>query len=275
MKMLLHPQTEQLELRTDASAMAVHHALDVVLDGDIAINDGDLRYRFAANSVFPEVSRGNATLIPTTSHVEITDESGAPLLVEAGQPQLVSSDPLSACVAAHASAHTGTDRTLNLRLIYDIYATGDMLMTCEIHNPHRAMHPDGIWDLGDAGSAFINSLSIRLAEIAPQQVHCRVETGGHWHTSANDFAIHQASSGGEHWDCPTHVNRFNQCTNEFRGYRYSMAGEDSLEGKRASPTIIVESENNACMSVTPLEFWQNFPKRLARKGDAVIIDLFP
>lgn len=277
LKVLVQPAQCDLRLYPEHHASVSPAGLKVKDHEVIEVTDGELNYAFAAGEVFPKISLGAVELVPEATTLVVTDEADAELDVRIDSPELIAHDELSVRIGVNGVVHTGPNRQLNLRCLYDIYGSGDIEMICEVHNPHRAMHPEGIWDLGDAGSTFINSMSLNLAGVAQKKVQCRLEKGGAWlqHETAAEFTLHQASSGGEHWDCPTHVNRHNQCTNEFSGYRYTAWTTQPVEGSRASPSLIMESAQKASISITPVEFWQNFPKRLTCKNDQITIDLFP
>ncbi len=100
-----------------------------------------------------------------------------------------------------------------------------------LHNPRRARHRGGLWDLGDAGSTYFRDLSLQLGLSGPG--HCRI----HWNeevdgpvqaTDAESFEIYQDSSGGENWQSRNHVNRFGKIPCRFRGYRVTNVGKMSF-----------------------------------------------
>ena len=105
-----------------------------------------------------------------------------------------------------------------------------------VHNPRRASHPGGLWDLGDAGSVFFRDLSLglRLRGAAPR-VRWTAESGTLAdQTGAATLELYQDSSGGENWQSKNHVNRKGEVPLAFRGYRLRRDGVEET-GLRASP----------------------------------------
>jgi hypothetical protein len=144
-----------------------------------------------------------------------------------------------------------------------------------VHNPRAAWHPGGLWDLGDAGSATFEDLSLCLHPARPA-------TGVLWSdapdvpvaAAAAPFVLHQDSSGGDAWDSENHVGADGKLTVSFRGYR-ATAGDGAVrDGLRATPRLVVETaETRIAASVEG--FWQNFPKALRWDGTRLQVGLFP
>ena len=147
-----------------------------------------------------------------------------------------------------------------------------------LHNPRRARHRGGLWDLGDPGSLFFRDFSLRLGldEAGPRRIRWIEEPDGPERTAeagAGDFEIYQDSSGGENWRSRNHVNRFEQVPCRFRGYRVRRDAESS-SGLRASPIVSVEAPAATITAAIP-EFWQQFPKAIDCSGLALHLRLFP
>jgi hypothetical protein len=145
-----------------------------------------------------------------------------------------------------------------------------------LHNPKRARHKRGLWDLGDAGSALFRGLatSLTLKRGAAQRMM--------WQTApdatpvvaaAEPFEIYQASSGGENWQCKNHVDRSGQVPCAFRGYRVRRGGEET-SGLRANPVVGMSGPSGSVCVAVP-EFWQQFPKAIAAREQTLRVDLFP
>ena len=92
--------------------------------------------------------------------------------------------------------------------------------------------------------------------------------------ATSNLLIYQDSSGGENWKSRNHVNRNNEVTNSFRGYRIYEDGQLRSEGLRANPVISITDEQKQ-ISGTVQYFWQNFPKALEVKSNTLTIRLFP
>ena len=112
-----------------------------------------------------------------------------------------------------------------------------------IHNPSRARHPRGLWDLGDPGSVLFRSLhvEITLPEANPQQIQSREQLADDWRQQA--------------------------------GGQFEIA-ERTGKGPRATPLVaLTAGDSRAAAGIA--EFWQQFPKSLEAQGNKLRIGLFP
>ncbi|MBD3673126.1 MAG: hypothetical protein HUJ26_06325 [Planctomycetaceae bacterium] len=145
-----------------------------------------------------------------------------------------------------------------------------------LHNPRRAQHPGGIWDLGDKGSIFFRELSV--------QVHFRQsnesilswsvdEDGPVNNRQVRYVKLYQDSSGGENWNSRNHVNAEGEIVPQFRGFQLDIDGQQE-RGDRATPSMGVSNERYAIGVVYP-EFWQQFPKSLELSTSRLAVELFP
>ncbi|GGX49713.1 hypothetical protein GCM10007392_16350 [Saccharospirillum salsuginis] len=147
-----------------------------------------------------------------------------------------------------------------------------------LHNPKRSQHPGGLWDLGDPGSIHFQSTFLELQ--TGQQVERSLALGSSEETSpelplSGTVTLHQASSGGQHWDSKNHVDASGCITPEFIGYRLSdNQGRVLKSGLRPDPVIFVRSESNKFQISMPL-FWQNFPSALSVSEYVVQCHFFP
>ncbi len=154
--------------------------------------------------------------------------------------------------------------------------TGLVRLRLTLHNPNRARHRGGLWDLGDPGSIFFRAffaeieLSGSEAPVIRRQAEpdqpAAEQTGG-------ELEVYQDSSGGENWQSRNHVTRLGKVPCAFRGYRLrDPQGESS--GLRASPIASLQSEHGTVSAALP-EFWQQFPKAMGVSGRCLRVDLFP
>jgi len=145
-----------------------------------------------------------------------------------------------------------------------------------IHNPRRARHRGGLWDLGDPNSLLFRelSLAVGLRDDGPIEVRW-TEVPDRPLQRADDsaFEIHQESSGGENWNSRNHVNRNGVVPLRFRGYLATAGGEER-RGERASPIVELRSLGGRVAAAVP-EFWQQFPKAITANDRALRIHLFP
>src|SRR5262249_52873017 len=144
-----------------------------------------------------------------------------------------------------------------------------------VHNPDRARHPGGVWDLGDRGSMFFRDLSLELP--LPGEGAARVswaaEPGEAPRSAEGPFEVYQDSSGGENWRSRNHVNRDGRVPCSFRGYRVRAPGVEAA-GLHANPVVAVEAPGGWVSAAVP-EFWQQFPKTLAVRGRTLRVAFFP
>lgn len=166
-------------------------------------------------------------------------------------------------------------------------------MRLTIHNPRRARHAGGLWDLGDPGSVLFGSLDLvaqftdhgdggaivaadDTAKLLPvDRVYWRAEPDepSHVFSGTELLAIEQVSSGGENWQSANHVDRRGRVSETYRGYVIRPTGRKT-RGLRASPVIARVGERSATAVAVP-EFWQQFPKRLSASGKRIDVELFP
>ncbi len=154
--------------------------------------------------------------------------------------------------------------------------TGLVQFRLTVHNPKRARHPGGLWDLGDAGSMCFRDLSLALSlpESARSRIFYATEVGQALQLAGSaDLEIYQDSSGGENWQSRNHVNRNGQVPCSFRGYRVRR-GTEEISGLRASPLVSITG-TNGCVTAAVPEFWQQFPKALEVRDGRLCIGLFP
>lgn len=139
-----------------------------------------------------------------------------------------------------------------------------------LHNPAAARHPGGLWDLGDPASILLKEVTATLAFPEGGSTSLQVEDGSQWLSGGPAGFLFQASSGGDHWDARTHVDRTAQVPLAFKGYQASLGGE-SVDGLRASPLLF----HSAGVGIYLDRFWQNFPKALAWNAREISLQLFP
>jgi hypothetical protein len=154
--------------------------------------------------------------------------------------------------------------------------TGLVRVALTVHNPRRARHPGGLWDLGDRGSVFFRDLSLelRLRSSAAPEVSLAAEAGQPASpVGTGTLELYQDSSGGENWQSRNHVNRDGRVPVSFRGYRLRRGGAEQC-GLRASPVICLRGTAGGVTVAVP-EFWQQFPKALEVADRLLCVRLFP
>jgi hypothetical protein len=167
-----------------------------------------------------------------------------------------------------------------------------------IHNPRAAVHPGGLWDLGDPGSIYFKDLSLIFAlncEPADTQISyslyedpvptiydhlgpdaerrgCAMETVGC--APRSKLTIYQDSSGGENWGSRNHVNWNNEVKTSFRGFRVFLNDKAIASGLRANPFVCLKGPKSS-IAVGIQQFWQNFPKALDAEENELYLRFFP
>jgi len=158
------------------------------------------------------------------------------------------------------------------------FYAGHSFCMCDftILNPKAATHPEGFWDLGNAGSIFFKELSldINLSSTELSDTLWRTEPFAPIESVQEDLVIYQDSSGGGNWQSRNHINRHKKNPLGFKGYRVLSSGKKISEGLRASPVISVTNGHHA-ITATMKDFWQNFPSAIESSGNGIRISLFP
>jgi len=204
--------------------------------------------------------------------VQLTTRWGNRRTFEFGAIEVAESGPIRATLVRHAKC-AGLRLTCRLSLF-----AGTGLVRCELilHNPRRAKHSGGYWDLGDPGSILFRGLSL--------DVHAAV-AGAHrtlWqanpkepleHTVGNVLEIFQESSGGENWRSRNHVNRNGEVPLRFRGYRIRTA-ETQSHGNRANPVAALTWQRVGIACAVE-DFWQKFPTAITIEKNRLSAKVFP
>ena len=186
--------------------------------------------------------------------------------------------PICITLRTEGSWQTDTEETLaRFDCSLRFYAENDTVeLTVCIHNPKRARHPGGLWDLGDPGSIHFRELMVSVKNHDSQTTWLKAEPD-HLplaEKATEELYLYQDSSGGNQWQSRNHINAKGKLTTRFRGYRL-QSGRKTLEtGNRASPVIALESAYQT-IQVSMQHFWQNFPSSLGVRNQELIVGLFP
>jgi hypothetical protein len=214
-------------------------------------------------------------LEPESSGILLTDQEGRQGRPQAERVNVEACGPVRATVK-YEGMFTGRVHC-RFTVRYCFFRMSNLVrVRLTLHNPNRARHSGGLWDLGDAGSMFFRDLSLRIRlkcagrhrvawTAEPQQAGESAEEG--------PLEIFQASSGGDNWQSKNHVNRTGQVPCPFRGYRVRSPGKEVF-GLRANPVISVRTSAGTVAVAIP-EFWQQFPKALDARGRDLWVRLFP
>ena len=174
------------------------------------------------------------------------------------------------------AAFAGSVRARLLARLCFFAGTGLVRLRLTLHNPNRARHLGGLWDLGDPGSMLFRDLSLELnlqSGVAERLSWIAEKDAEHADGLSEQFEIYQESSGGANWQSRNHVNRHGKVPFSFRGYKV-RSGNTEKFGHRASPVLAFHGSAGGVTVALP-EFWQQFPKALKVDGQTLSVGLFP
>jgi len=218
---------------------------------------------------------GQEGLIPGSAQATLTDHKGRVLLPRVERTVVESRGPVR--VTFRSEGSFGGRNQCRFVARTSFFANTALTRVClTVHNPKRAVHSGGLWDLGDRGSILFRDLSLNLSlggTVDPEVLW----TPEHGTTASNiaseSLVIDQLGSGGVNWQSPNHVNRNGRQPCPFQGYRVQEGARETY-GLRASPVVLLKGDNRALAVAVP-EFWQQFPKALRVNGRMVSVGLFP
>lgn len=218
---------------------------------------------------------GRDVVVPGSIRTILTDARGREGGPRFNGAVVESQGPVRATVRLDGQFRGRAPCRFTVRLCF-FAGTGLVRFRLTLHNPRRARHPGGIWDLGDPGSVLFRDLSLVLGldgtgdrrvtwTAEPNQLTQSLVDGA--------LEIYQDSSGGENWRSRNHFNREGWIPVSYCGYRVRAAGSEQ-SGLRASPTVELQGESGRVAAAIP-EFWQQFPKALEVEDRNLRVRLFP
>lgn len=153
--------------------------------------------------------------------------------------------------------------------------TGHVKCDVKLHNPNRAAHKGGVWDLGDAGSIHFDSFILECERSVPANtIHWKAEFDhADCSSGGGSLSIYQDSSGRENWQSRNHCNAEGRVPCRFSGYEL-RASARSEKGQHASPTVALEGGDGNLTVAVP-EFWQQFPTSISAESASIRVGLFP
>jgi hypothetical protein len=160
--------------------------------------------------------------------------------------------------------------------LHSYFPTGLLKLDVRLHNPRRARHKGGLWDLGDAGAIRFRAFDVEVVPAADDSAELtwQAEPARPRQTApTGPVRIYQSSSGKGNWQSRNHVNAAGEVPCQFRGYRVDAPGREH-SGEHAQPLFQLAGGNQS-LSVCVPEFWQQFPKALEWSDNRIRIGLFP
>jgi hypothetical protein len=272
-------QVKDLELvkLQEPNATTGHEpAIEQTSDGFV-VHTSTCSVVLASNSLSWQVTQPNNPGTPST--VTLRDEAGLPCTAETDASwKIIHKGPVFVAATLKGQWLKQNNEPLAkfacvLRIFLE---TGLIQVELTTHNPKRARHPGGLWDLGDAGSVYFRELAIETilpakcrAQVTPQATDKEPIM-----VQLADFNLYQDSSGGENWQSRNHVDANGDITTQFCGYRLTNPNDLVHEGKRANPLISIEYDGGTFDLAVP-GFWQNFPTGLRKEDNKLTVGLFP
>jgi hypothetical protein len=219
----------------------------------------------------------NLAAIPYSITPFLTDEQGITHNLVAHSYRVARSGPwqITSCVEGRVA-----ESDLRFSAEIDVFAPSEAVrVAITLHNPRRAKHPDGYWDLGDPGSILFRSLTldVRYASAAPplfRELSWRCEP--HYATERGAcelWQLAQHSSGGPAWQSVNHVDHRGELPFTQRGYHLTC-GEQQSTGERASPVVALASEQGHVACAIE-DYWQKFPTAIKADTSGFQLELFP
>lgn len=247
---------------------------------------------------------GNEILNPARTGVILTDEADTEYLPHITNYVIDASGPLRTTLRMEGvfkSDQLGESGNENAFAAFcssiNFYSNNSTVkIDFTLHNPQPAIHPGGLWDLGDDGSIYFKDLSAILElsddvasvncelslfeDPVPMDYRHTISRNGlsakEWqlkHTGSN-LLVYQDSSGGNNWKSRNHFNKNGDVKTSFRGFRVYKGEDIEATGYRANPIISVKT-GGVTISAGIQYFWQNFPKALGVEHNVMTIGLFP
>ena len=143
--------------------------------------------------------------------------------------------------------------------------------TVILRNPRKAIHPGGIWELGDPNSVRIRHATVRLnlRTNSTRNVTSLVKTDveSEWSSpQEKEWRLEQLGSGDAHLS-GIHRSPSGLGKQHETGYRFRSPDKD-LGGRRANPSAVIEVDGERSFGIHCKYFWQKFPQSLSLKIDS-------
>jgi hypothetical protein len=275
------PATYRLEPSAGQPPLTGPRAVAMAAADGVVVETGSLTCTVAASgeTLFRHLLvDGDEAVDVLRTALTVEAEDGAYVYSTTGA-EIEESGPVRVIVRVDGTARSSEGRLVLVTTRLHFFAGSRVAkMDLALHNPERATHPGGIWELGEATSIQLRdvALTVALASAKPAGsavVSCSPETGLGFDVRASTLELFQASSGGEYWQSLNHVDRHGKIPLAFKGYSLTADG-DERRGLRATPIVIAGTESRAVAVAIP-QFWQNFPKAIEATPSSIVVRLFP
>ncbi|MEX1223247.1 MAG: hypothetical protein WEA31_01755, partial [Pirellulales bacterium] len=242
---------------------------------DLVLRAGDTHCIFAAGgtTLMRELKQaGESVLAKRALRVIATGAAGRATEGVVEEVSLGEMGPVFA--TAHFRGRFPRQHELRFFGHFKLFANGLLRLELTLHNPRRARHAGGFWELGDAGSILLQdvSLSLHLGR-ALGDLQWREHAAAEPLQTSGAWRLYQESSGGVNWQSANHVDRSGGVPLRQRGYRVEYDGRQH-SGLRASPSLVLRGTTQSLAVGLP-EFWKKFPAAVERNGDKLRLGLLP
>ncbi len=252
----------------------------VTCQNDFAsVKSGMMAFEFQVLSgrLIMRVTDAAVTIADTTeSFARFVDTDGNMLFPHFDRIVVQNNGPICTSVDVHGTVSGSCGLNVRLRMTC-FHHVGLVRCDVTLHNPHRARHQGGLWDLGDSGSAKFREFSLKfsvLPEQTTRNIRYRLAADEAFiDVSSGPLAITQEASGGDNWQSACHVNHLGRHPLRHCGCQVHALTANS-ECLRPEPVVCLTSDGHE-MSVANPEFWQQFPNSIAVTGAELTVSCFP
>jgi hypothetical protein len=247
----------------------------------VHVDTGRARFTVAPNATLPFAAvriDGSPALDIDSSGLLCEDEGGRRLRPTIERVRVEEAGPVRAVVCTHGRlAPDGGTPVLEFECrVHFTAASGTVRLDFTLRNPNRALHPGGIWELGDPGSILLRDVSFVFAAVRADealQLRCSPEIDSPFETFEAPFELFQESSGGANWQSRAHVNRHGVVAHGRQGYVVRSSTHERA-GLRATPIATLAGPGTFLGLAVPA-FWQNFPAAVESDGRSLAFRMFP
>ena len=227
------------------------------------------------------VIAGRELIDSSGSGIHLLDRNGRNIPAKVESIAIEEEGPLRSTIKMDGNFLISSRERINFLSRLTFFAgLSTVLLEFQLHNPRAALHPGGLWDLGDPHSFHFSDLSLAMNTAAPvTELTWLAERNSLPQTGLfSNWSLYQDSSGGENWNCENHLDSKGRIAVSFPGYRVlrkDHVQENILaEGKRAAPWVKLATRSG-WFSAAVNQFWQNFPKALRVENGKLSVGIFP
>ena len=243
---------------------------------NVQLRIGDLEYTFSTGMAgWTQRHLQSEPSRPQQATLSLTGSDGEPGVFHMDGWTVLEQGEVCTRIQADGQVSSGHhSQAFNVRIALTLYVTGLVATKVRLHNPHRARHPGGLWDLGDPGSLHFQSLTLNIETPSVATPWLKPEHERPECIEGKELRLHQESSGGENWNSANHQDAAGNITPGWRGYQCHQGDTHLYEGARATPLAGIGGGARG-VAVSLEDFWQNFPSAIGISDTEIQVGLFP